>query len=73
MNGIGEREEMNLFNSIVTTHNIQVYLQNMLLVFGYDRLETISHMDASESDQLNDIDGILDYVRKIFPNDARLA
>ena len=74
MNGAGEtRGEMNLFSSITTTHNIPVYIQNMLLASGYDRLETIAHMNVSESDQPNDIDGILDYVRKNFPNDARLV
>ena len=45
----------------------------MLLASGYDKLETIAHMDVSESGQLNDIDGILDYLRKKFPNDARLV
>ena len=64
---------MNLFTSITTTHNLPVYIQNMLLASGYDRLETIGHMDVSESGQLNDIDEILDYVRKNFPNDARLV
>ena len=64
---------MNLFTSITTTHNLPVYIQNMLLASGYDRLETIGHMDVSESGQLNDIDEILDYVRKSFPNDAKLV
>ena len=45
----------------------------MLLASGYNRLETIAHLDVSESGKLNDIDGILDYVRKNFPNDARLV
>ena len=45
----------------------------MLLASGYDRLETIAHMDVSESGRLNDIDGILDHVRKNFPNNARLV
>ena len=36
----------------------------MLLASGYDRLETIAHMDVSESGQLNDIDGIIDTLAK---------
>ena len=78
MNGAGEtRGEMNLFSSITTTHNIPVYIlyieYALTVASGYDRLETIAHMNVSESDEPNDVDGILDYVRKNFPNDARLV
>lgn len=57
---------MNSFTSKTTTNNLPVYTQNMLLASGYDRLEAIAHLDISESGQPNDIDRILDYVRKIF-------
>lgn len=49
------------------------YLQNMLLACGYDRLQIIAEINVSASSQPNDVDKMLDYIRKTFPLDSRLV
>ena len=58
-----EESPVNLFISTATNHHLPKYIQNMLLVYGYDRLELVAKMDVNnDSDQPNDIDKMLQYV-----------
>ena len=45
----------------------------MLVAAGYKTLQTIAEMNADCSSKPNDVHGMLDYVKRHFPNDARLV
>ena len=69
-----ELEELpvNLFISRATNHHLPKYIQNILLAYGYDRLELVAQMDVNnDSGQPNDIDKMLQYVQQNFPSDVR--
>jgi len=50
------------------------YIQNIFIACGYDTLPVIAEMDVDQSSENNDIDRMLEYIRKTFPeNDVRYA
>jgi len=49
------------------------YIQNIFLACGYDTLQVIAEMDVNQSSQCNDIDKMLEYIKKTFPYDERYA
>ena len=58
-----EESPVDLFITTATNHHLPKYIQNMLLAYGYDRLELVALMDISnDSGQPNDIDKMLQYV-----------
>ena len=61
-----------LFDSPAVKHQLPLYIQNMFLACGYDTLNVIADLNVCESES-NDIDKMLDYVNKTFPQDQRLA
>ena len=66
-----EESPVNLFISTATNH-LPKYIQNMLLAYGYDRLELMAQMDVNnDSGQPNGIDKMLRYVQQNFSSDVR--
>jgi len=49
------------------------YIQNIFKACGYDTLQVIAEMNVDQSSEYNDIDKMLEYVKKTFPNDNRYA
>jgi len=49
------------------------YIKNIFVACGYDTTPIIAAMDVSQSSQPNDVDKMLDYVKRTFPNDSRFA
>lgn len=69
-----EESPVDLFITTATNHHLPKYIENMLLAYGYDRLELLAQMDISnDSGQPNDIDKMLQYVQQNFPSDVRLV
>ena len=62
-----EESPVNLFIGTATNH-LPKYIQNMLLAYGYDRLELVAQMDINnDSGQPNDIDKIVTVCTTKFP------
>jgi len=69
-----EESPVDLFITTATNHHLPKYIENMLLAYGYDRLELLAQMDISnDSGQPNDIDKMLQYVQQNFPSDVSLV
>ena len=67
-----EESPVSLLISTANNHHLPVYIQNMLLAYGYDRLELMAQMDVNnDSGQPNDIDKMLQYVQQNFTSDVR--
>jgi len=49
------------------------YIQNIFIACGYDTLQVIAEMDVNQLSECNDINRMLEYNKKIFPNDKRYA
>ena len=63
-----EESPVNLFISTANNHHLPKYIQNMLLAYGYDRLELVAQMDINnDSSQPNDIDKIVTVCATEFP------
>ena len=60
-----------VFNRPSVKHKLPVYIQNMFVSCGYDTADVIAEMNVNQSAEMNDIDKILDYVKKTFPQDQR--
>ena len=60
-----------IFSSHATKFQLPSYIKNMFLACGYNTLEVIADMDVCPATNPNDIDIILDFVNKTFPQDAR--
>ena len=47
------------------------YIRNIFVACGYDTLQVIAEMDVNQSSEHNNIDKMLEYVKRTFPNDDR--
>ena len=48
------------------------HIRNIFAACGYDTLQVIAEMDVNQSSEHNDIDKMLEYVKRTFPNDESL-
>ena len=73
--GCSSGDDSNFSRSIALAlmqQELPQYIQNMFVAAGYKTLQTIAEMNADCGSKPNDVDGMLDYIKQHFPNDARL-